>query len=502
MADKNTEDIFNELMESSGDSDQKQEDLEETDQKRCVTEFNFDGDESVDDLVDKFGPRIKQEIMKLQRKGHLEEFLKENLESFFNRIRGAWEQFSDDQINMKQFILAGTTVLRKKFIKLFIASSDKKEQEISSSGPSGKSSEEVKRAERKSVKKTEPETTSKGVSIPSALLGGGTQSNKSGTTKETQSKVEKKGKSEPEPKKVQKPKISAPKNLKIEGVSDKKSLSISPESKPRASKKKKTLEKPKKPSKIESLAPEKKTRTRMESIKNIAEELDKPTISNMNYEKLDQHELKSVNLGSSVPGSPLYDEIQRIKNLIYEEKFDHATRELEKLKNYAQNKKQFQSALEKLEDIATNMGVYRSIPVLIKSGDEMLDQPEKALKKYEKAEKFAKTIGDTHYIDLISDKISKANERVIFLEKKKRIQKEETDKLKELIKMNVKRLCKEETLISVEEIRKYCNVPSKQIDFVEEVIIEMIKNKEVYGKYFTSSQKVMFDKENNREFLV
>ncbi|MFO8017282.1 MAG: PCI domain-containing protein [Promethearchaeia archaeon] len=491
MPDKDPEDIFNELMKSSDDKKKEGEDLEEVTQKRCVTEFCNEGNESVDDLIDKFGPTIRQEVEELQEQGNLENYLKNNLDSFFNRIYGAWEQFSDGQINIDQFILSGITILRKKFIRIFINPSEEKEQ-----GRGERST-----LQNESLKQEEEKSSLNGVAIPSSLIGETTPSKKSLEEKE-KPKESKNGAKPTQAETIKKKINTSPKKLKVKGVSDKKSLSISPNPNATKSKKQKKPKPQKKPSKIESLAPEQKTRSHMESIKTIAKELDKPAVTPMNYEKLDKQELKSVNLGSTVPGSPLYDEIQRIKDLIYEEKFDYAMTELEKLKNYAQSKEELDTALEKIEDIATNIGIYRSINRSIKSGDEMLNKPEKAIRKYEKAQKFAKTIGDTHYINLIADKISKANERVIFLKQKKRVQKEKSDKLKDLIKKNVKRLSKEETLMSLEDIRKYCNIPSKKLEFVEEIIIEMIKNKEVYGKYFTSSQKVMFDKENNREFLV
>lgn len=495
MPNKDAEDVFNKLMDSSDDTEKKNEELEEVSQKRCVEEYNFDGNESVNELIGKFGEIIREELTKLQKKEQLEDFLRNNLGSFFNRIRGAFEQLDEEKIDLEQFILAGITVLRKKFINLFISTSKERKENVNLPEVADKSSEKDVFSESKSTEPSIEESSAfSGVSIPSSLLDD--NKSKSKQVQEEEAKI-----SKPRPKKVKKKKFNVPKKLKIKASSDKKELSISPKPKS-TSKKQKTLKKPEKPSKIESLAPEKKRRSHLESIQEIAKELDKPAISPMNYEKLSDQELKSVNIGSTMPGSPLYDEILRIKNLIYEERFDFASKELEKLKQHAENREELQSALEQIEDIATNIGVYRSIPVLLKSGDELLNKPEKALKKYEKAEKFAKTIGDTHYIDIISDKISKANERIIFLQQKKRIQQQENDKLKQLVKKNVKRLSKEETLMSLEDLRKYCNVPSNQIDFVEEVIIEMIQTKEIYGKYFTSSQKVMFDKENNREFLV
>ncbi|MHA1294270.1 MAG: hypothetical protein ACTSQJ_16600 [Promethearchaeota archaeon] len=256
-----------------------------------------------------------------------------------------------------------------------------------------------------------------------------------------------------------------------------------------------TPEKVKNPEIIASIAPKKEIRSHLEALKKVGTELEKVSIKPMQYKKLEEAELKSVDVGALSPAAPLYDDFEAIHKLIRKKQYNLATQKLETLKKVAEKNK-LPTAVAKAEDMITNMGAYNMISNLIEAGDKLLEKPIQAKEKFKKALGFAKIIEDSYYISKIKEKISLANKRIAFLKQKKIIEKEQEDKIKTLIKNNIKKLGKVETLMSIEEIRNYCNAKSEQI--IMDTLIEMIQNKEIYAKLFQESKKVIFDKENNR----
>ena len=75
-----------------------------------------------------------------------------------------------------------------------------------------------------------------------------------------------------------------------------------------------------------------------------------------------------------------------------------------------------------------------------------------------KAQKFAKTINDDHYISKIRKRLAQVDQRVIYSKTKKEGELNKDLQLRELVKANIVRLGKTETLKNIAEIRKYCQL--------------------------------------------
>ena len=473
MGNKDEEDVFNALMSTpTGKTDNQEEDLPAAESKRCVVEFSFDGNESIEQLVDTFKDPILTEMEKI---GDLESHLKTRLGSFFERVRGAWEQYKEGAVDLTLLIQAGITVLRKEFINAFVET----ERKVAAT-PSSK--EEISPSAASVVK------------FPSGLFK--REESSEIASENAPPKVEQKPGTPVQPDSVAPAEKKSPPTISVSSLTAQKPTiqPKPPEEKPPSE------ESPSLPQKIESVAPKKEFRSSFEAMGSVDEQLAKVKLDPLKFDKIDEAELKMVNVGKQTPGSPLFDEFGEVEDLLHKQAYKFAEKKLKDLKILAENRN-LDYQVERAEEMLMNLSVYKMLPSLIESGDKYIDEdPKKAEEKYNKALKFAKILGDSYYITQIDTLLTQANQRMVFRRKKRLIQKEEEEKTKNLIKDNIQRLGKQETLSSIEEIRKYCNAKTEEL--VEEILVEMIENKQIYAKYFPSSKKVMFDKENNRELLI
>ncbi|MHA1150788.1 MAG: hypothetical protein ACTSR8_21420 [Promethearchaeota archaeon] len=528
MGNNNEEDVFNALMNSpTGKEDTpKQADVASSGNK-IFTDIPITGRESSEDLVNKFRDIVEKAMEQTE---YLFSYLQNGLGPLFEKIKGAWMQYKEGVIGLDMFAYSGIIVLGKSFIDLFVEYRSKVEipvapksesvpaqisvvaesKGIFSENPFAKSSttapEPISKADGDSivsglpepelkpepVPKADPQPLTKSqpqVKIPSLFLTSD-MIEPSIPKPVPQPKSISKSSPNPEiqPHHFTKPAIKAPK---------KKLLSeISAFGSPSSSKPKTKTEVPETPKVIASVAPETKTRSKLEAIGAIDSQLAEVKLEPMKFDHIDDSELKMVNVGATTPGSPLFDEFGDIEDLLHRKQYGIAEKKLKELKIIAE-KRGLDYQMDRAEDMLMNLNVYQMLPSLLQGGDNVIDEDlDRAEEKYNKALKFAKILGDSWYISKIDARLSQVNQRKAFLRKKQTILQEEDDKINKLIKDNIIRLGKTELLSSVPDIRKYCNAKSNEL--VEKILIEMIKNKEIYAKYFPGSKKVMFDKESNR----
>jgi len=251
--------------------------------------------------------------------------------------------------------------------------------------------------------------------------------------------------------------------------------------------------------KIEHVKPTYVSRSPREAQKTVEIELDKIDLDPIHYDKIKDSELKMVNVGAKAPGGPLVNEFNQARDMIYKKDYDKALKFLEEIKEMAEEQAN-DFGFDMAVDMLANLSAYKMIPVLIESGDKALDEPGKAGPKYKKALGFAKLVKDAHYISKIEKRMTQVNERLNFTLKKQEFEDKEEDKTKELIRYNLRILGKKESLMSIEEIKKYCN--AKTDERIIEVLVEMIQERQIYAKFFPDSKKCMFDREANRDALT
>jgi len=423
-------------------------------------------EESLEDLIDKYSDPIKEVI---DRISDLELYLKAGLRDSFQRISGAWEQYKQGDIETEGLITSGLFVLREKFINLFLGSPPRVEDASIMKEPQIME-EDLLKAEPQIREPPSFESPFK-VTIPTDLF----------------SDIEAFPKKELKEEPPLPPPLSEAEKKELKRTEREISIQETPKEKQEYIS-----------TKIEHVAPQIKPRSHRDAQKVVDIALDKINLKPMQYDKISDSELKSVNVGATLPGTPLVDEFIEVRNLIYKKEYDEATNRLEEIKDMAEEKG-LDYGFDKAVDMLANLSAYRMIPTLIDAGDKALDEPGKAGSKYKKAMGFAKLVKDDHYINKIEKRLKKVNERINFALKKEEFEEREEKKVIELLKYNIMTLGKQETLMSVEDIRKYCNAKSNEA--VIEVLVEMIQNKEIYAKFFPSSNRVMFDKDSNKDFL-
>lgn len=394
--------------------------------------------EDAQELVNRYSKKIKGKIEKID---NLERFLKEGLGGAFLKMKGGFEQYRDGEIDIDGLILSGIYVLKFQFINIFLI--DKKTRE----------------AAKKMAAGPKPEPVVAKFTIPNLFL-------------DSDDNITKK-----------KPKIEAPAD--------------------NITKKKPKVEAPAEPGIIQKpiayVKPAYVSRTTRDAQKTVDIALDKINLNPIHYDKIDDRELKSVNVGAIVPGGPLVNEFNEVRELIYKKEYDQATKLLEEIREMAEaqdNDHGFDMAV----DMLANLSAYKMIPVMIEAGDKVMDEPGKAGPKYKKALGFAKLVKDSHYISKIEKRMTQVNERLNFTLRKKEFEDKEEDKTKGLIMYNLSVLSKKESLMGIEEIRKYCN--AKTDELIIEVLVEMIQNGQIYAKFFPDSKRVMFDREANKDSLT
>ncbi|MFX0071882.1 MAG: hypothetical protein ACFFAO_12405 [Candidatus Hermodarchaeota archaeon] len=82
--------------------------------------INFIGYGRKKKLLFKYGEYIEKAMEDIEKKQSLEKYLKDELGSYFYRIRGAWEQYKDGVIEKTGLIASCSLLLGKKFIDIFI----------------------------------------------------------------------------------------------------------------------------------------------------------------------------------------------------------------------------------------------------------------------------------------------------------------------------------------------------------------------------------------------
>ncbi len=501
-------------------------------------------------LFEEHGTRIVVALSSKLPINNLEQFLNDKLGSSFQKLRGAWAQMSSGEISLNDFARAGIFLLKKEFANLFIEPSP--EPSIGTSIGVTEASGDVgpaTTAQNRDTFSEDPFSTVPATIDQSPDIFSEDPFSKVPESQELESNNDQPAPSIPEPalstpeveeevrifmpsllfqsendeddddKDLTLEKISPPEpeieikpvkrpSLKIESVQSPK-LRIEPANKPPQDFKVKKspsegigafgkVEPVKVPRKIEHIAAKKISRSELESLKLIGSELERVELQPMKFDLIEEAELRVLNVGASLPGS----EFEEIRAHIYSGEHELATKMLMQVKSMAESRND-EFAISKAEDLLTNMSIYPMIPVLIDAGDKLLNlnEPRKAKEKYKKAEKFAKTINDDHYVSKIRKRLAQVDQRVMFIKTKKEAELNKDLQLRELIKANIVRLGKTETLKNIAEIRKYCQV-NKPIEFIIEVLIEMIENREIYAKYFPESNNVMFDKDSNREFIL
>ncbi|MHA1284574.1 MAG: hypothetical protein ACTSQP_18905 [Promethearchaeota archaeon] len=443
MGNNDEEDLFNALMSTpTSDETKKEQNSEDSDEK-----------ENINELLAKYKEKI---IKKLITIPDLESFLKKALGSLFDNIWGAFTQYKENTIDLSMLVHAGIVVLGNKFIASILKTSAEQSVMV-------KESNDIK-----------PK-----IKIPTALLGGVSGEKQKESQIETNRPIDSKIES---------------KSLIKDSQLFQKDITIS------STKKESVAGEKSMPEKIESVAPKQSLRSSLEALEKVSLELEKVKLEPIRFDEINDSEIKSVNVGLMAPGSTLFEEFSEVESLIHQKQYDLAEKKLKDLIDIAKNRG-LEHHAERAEDMLLNMNIYKMLPSLIEAGDEALNKDlRRAEEKYNKAMKFAKILGDSFYISKLDAKLTQVNQRKDFLRKKEILEKEENQKIRKLIKDNIVRLGKEKTLSSIADIRKYCSAKSEEL--VEEILIEMIKNKEIYAKYFPGSKKVLFDKESNREFLI
>lgn len=494
-------------------------------------------------LLQEYDQQVYVKMSSLLPIDRLEQYMKERLGEEFNRIRGAWQQLLDGSIELNDVIRAGIFLLKDKFINIFLEDSikgaqpktvesiedplkesqeapqvmDSPERDMFSDNPFEQAPQQpispdpTENAEKElfqaptapeespiiepepiveeSEEKSEPSFT-----IPDMLLGQVIgEPEPEPATERTRPISEE----TPPPQAISSPnpKISKPgiqkKPLNIQGFDN-------PPKKVKApAKVSQGINAFAKPSEvIESKAPKMERRSSLDAMKHVGQELQKVEVGRIRFESVEEEEIKSVDVGAFVPGT----EFEEIRKLIYDRFYDQAGDQLKKLIAIAKANED-QMTMIRAEDLLTNLSVYEMIPVLIDAGDKITDNMELAKQKYEKAKNFAKTIDDQHYVRKIDRRLKQIEQRLEYSKRKKKAVIDQKEKLRDLVKDHIKVLSRENTLMSLEDIRKYCQI-GKRDEYLKEIIIEMFENKEVYGKFFSGSNKVMFDKDSNREFVI
>jgi len=410
------------------------------------------------ELVNRYSKIVKEKMEKID---NLERYLKQGLRGAFLKMKGGFEQYRDGEIDMDGLIMSGIYVLRFQFINIFLI--DQKTREDA----------------KKLNTEPEPEPVMAEVAIPDLFFNS------------EDVKIEKSPIREPEPALESEPEPQP--EFKIEPVS-KAAPRIAPEIQPQQSD-----IPPKQFQKIEHVKPAYVSRTERDAQKVVDIALDKINLKPIHYDKIDDSELKTVNVGARLPGGPLVNEFKEARKLIYKKEYDRAIKVLEQIKDMAEEQGN-DSGFDMAIDMLANISAYKMIPVLIDAGDKVIDEAGKAGPKYKKALGFAKLVKDSHYISKIEARMKQVNERLNLVLLKKEFEDKEEDKTKQLIKYNLSILGKKESLMSIEEIRKYCN--AKNEEKVIEVLIEMVQEEKIYAKYFPESGRVLFDKEANKDTLT
>jgi hypothetical protein len=505
------EEIFDKLMESKSMSNQE--------------------------IFEKYKEKVKEGISKYDDVA-LSLFLREKLGTSFNKIKGAWDQYSDKEINRDDFIMSGVFVLGAEFVDIFIGEPPSPEMqvkrvEVSKEEPVlGLEFSENPFAQNDTSNEVKPELIEKwgviGKVIPDEEIV---------IIKDPVPKVKPAPIEEPTPikKPIQEEKptelsdmdlqIQIPDllfddfekevveelsktpefdGMKLEPAETKAIPTVKPLS-PQVFSPKKPQVKPlqlpkavKQLEKIEHVAPEKKVRSPIDALHTVGVALDKVKLEPLKFDKVSDSELKSVNVGAQLPGTLLYDLFNEARDLIYDEDYDTAIKKLEKIRENAEINKD-DEAYDRAVEMMANVSAYKMIQVLIDAGDKIINEPRKATEKYKKALGFAKTLKDDHYLIKIRKRLNSLSQSVSLMLAKKDFESKEQEQLEDLLRQNIFDLSKKEALMSIEEIMKYCN--NKNEDFVMTTLVNMIQNGEVFAKFFPDSKKVMFDKEANKDAI-
>ncbi len=479
MSRNNEEDTFNKLMSTPSSSDAKKSDL--------GSNMGTHENDNFEDLMEKYANRIGTIINEIP---NFETFIKAALGPSFNKIRGAVDQLKHQEITKEQLVQSGIYVLGETFVLPFINyekgkkianSPDKSQELIIDQGHKieqiNKSYEEVNlKNEFEKPRETKPtqESSTTKIKIPSMLLSKASSLQKQPPIlPQTTQKTENPFNSEPV---VQK---AAPSFIidRMESSLEKPKISV--------------------PEKIESVAPKKETLSYIDAIKKVGNELEKVNLTPIQFAKLEEDEIKSVNVAANLPGTQVYDDFEKVREMIYDKQYDLAERRLKELKAVGQKRKN-EFVINKSEEMITNMAIYKMIPELLNSA-ETTQNLEKSKEIYEKALNFVNVLRDPYYSEKVNKRISQINEKMAFSRMKKDIESQEEVKMKKLIKENLRRLGKTETMMKIEEIRKYCAARSEEE--IIEILVEMIQNTEIYAKFFPESKKVLFDKDANKDLI-
>ena len=392
------------------------------------------------ELVSRYSKKVKDKMEKID---NLERYLKQGLGAAFLKMKGGFEQFREGDIDMDGLIMSGIYVLKFQFINLFLIDQ--------------KTREDAKKLAAEPKPELEPISVE--VAIPDLLL------SSAGI------EIKKEPKNEAEPiAETLKPATETPKPI--------------PEMQQFQ--------------KVEHVKPAYVSRTPRDAQKVVDIALDKIDLKPIHYDKIDDKELKTVNVGARVPGGPLVNEFNNVRQLIYDKDYDSATKLLEEIREMAEDQEN-DHGFDMAVDMMANLSAYKMIPVLIDAGDKVIDEPGKSGPKYKKALGFAKLVKDSHYISKIEKRMKQVNERLSFALRKKEFEDRAEDKTKELIKYNIKVLGEKESLMSIDDVRKYCN--AKSDERIKEVLVEMIQEGEIYAKFFPESGKILFDKDANKNAL-
>ncbi len=439
--------------------------------------------------------------------------LQDALKTSFERIKGAWSQYKDKEVDKKGLITSGIYVLGIEFVNAFLDESTK--QQLISRPPKPV---EVK-PEVKSIPKEEPKLEEEAppektypnldlssldleIQIPSILFDEEETDENEGTTSFSTSAPEKPKFDEIRPKSMPtvmplKPEVFSTAKPSVKPIPTAMPLKpevfspVKPTVKPISPPQIKPREE-----KIEHVAEPIITRSKTEALQTVDVALKKVKLEPLKFDKVGDKEIKSVNVGAQLPGNLIYDLFTEARELIYEKEYDKAVKKLEQVKENAEFNND-DEAFDRAVDMMANISAYKMISVLMDAGDKIIDQPGKAAKKFNKALGFAKTVKDEHFILKIKDRLSKIQQNVNLMLAKKDFEEQEEIRLKKLLKQNIIDLSKKETLMSIEDIVKYCN--AKTEDVVIEAVVDLIKTGEVFAKYFVESGKVMFDKDANRD---
>lgn len=91
--------------------------------KDWIKSFKFIGHRKKQKKIVKYGDFIEKAMRKIEEKENLERFLKNGLGSYFQKIRGAWDQYKAGEIERSALITSAGITLGKKFVDLFVRES-------------------------------------------------------------------------------------------------------------------------------------------------------------------------------------------------------------------------------------------------------------------------------------------------------------------------------------------------------------------------------------------